>query len=162
MPWYPLPALPSLECELDVNCVWCAFRGRIANGELQRNSRNLDRRDTNSLNGERNGCVWHTATMWDVVDTLMPICRAHTTPVDPATYFAAYGQTQTSGASYVAAAVLPSRFFAYCHASAHAIFRSCFGRCVLISVSPAFVPQACDACSSRRVCLGRSFGLAVS
>ena len=57
---------------------------RTANGELQRNSRNLDQRDANLLNDETNGCPLVTATIWDGVDTLIPICRAHTAPVGPA------------------------------------------------------------------------------
>ena len=67
---------------------------RTANGELQRNSRNLDRRDANLLNDETNGCPLVTATIWDGVDTLIPICRAHTAPVGPATYFVRLGQIQ--------------------------------------------------------------------
>ena len=69
-----------------------AFRARTANGEMQRNSRNLDRRDAKLLNDETNGCPLVTATIWDGVDTLIPICRAHTAPVGPATYFVRKGR----------------------------------------------------------------------
>ena len=78
-----LGASPSTNCEL---------RER-ANCELQRNSRNLDRRGTISLNGERNGCPLVEPTIWDGVTTLIPISRAHPTPVGPGTYFVQIGQT---------------------------------------------------------------------
>ena len=76
---------------------------RTANGELQRNSRNLDRRDANLLNDETNGCPLVTATIWDGVDTLISICRAHTAPVGPATYFVRKGQIHVLAAVLAAA-----------------------------------------------------------
>ena len=38
MPWCPLPALPSIVRELDVNCIWLHFacERRTANGERER------------------------------------------------------------------------------------------------------------------------------
>jgi hypothetical protein len=70
---------------------WCRI-AKYTNGEWRiaaqfAKSRSTSGRGTSSLNGERNGCPLVAATIWDGVDTLIPISRAHPTPVGPATYF---------------------------------------------------------------------------
>ena len=52
------------------------------------------------MNDETNGCPLVTATIWDGVDTLISICRAHTAPVGPATYFVRKGQIHLAKAQW--------------------------------------------------------------